>query len=71
MKYISKIIIMTLIITTTLICKENLNKTLAQPYSLKNTNLFYEEDNIKLAENIKLYLEDIDDLLIPNTSFNY
>ena len=71
MKYISKIIIITIIITTTLICKENLNKTLAYPYTIKNTTLFYEEDNIKLSENIKLYLEDIDDLLIPNTSFNY
>lgn len=71
MKYIAKIIIMTLIITTTLICKGNLNKTLAHTYTIKNTTLFYEEDKTKLAENIKLYLEDIDDLLIPNTSFNY
>lgn len=71
MKYITKIIMVTLIITTTLICKENLNKTLATTYTMKNATLFYEEDEIKLAENIKLYLEDIDDLLIPNTSFNY
>ena len=51
MKYISKIIIITLIITTTLICKENLNKTLAYPYTIKNTTLFYEEDNINIIDN--------------------
>lgn len=43
--------------------------TFAYPYELDESVLFYENDKELLGENIKKYLEDIDDLLIVNSKY--
>lgn len=43
--------------------------TFAYPYTLDESVLFIDKNEDKMAAKIKIYLDDIDDLLIVNSSF--
>jgi len=45
--------------------------TYAYSYEVDELILFYEEDKERLESNIKLYLEEVDDLLIANSKYDY
>jgi len=43
----------------------------AYEYDVDNSVLFYKNDYKELADDIKIYLDNIDDFIIPNSSFLY
>ena len=45
------------------------NNSFAYEYQTTNYTLFYKENGEELKENIKTYIGDIDDYLIPNSSY--
>lgn len=65
-----KILLLSTIIGITLWKTNIFNTSFAYTYNLEESTLFYEEDTERLEEKIKIYLNDIDDLLIVNSSFD-
>lgn len=43
----------------------------AYSYDINDVTLFFDNDKDNMEEKIKIYLEDIDDLLVVNSSFEY
>lgn len=63
------IFITSAIITITILIFFIINKTYAYEYTTDNTNLIYKENEEELEEDIKIYLNKIDNILIPNTVY--
>lgn len=64
-------LLMILVVVAIFVVICNSNFTFAYDYSKENTILFYDENKEKLEENIELYLSEIDDFLILNSSYEY
>ncbi len=64
---IALIVVLFLIVVGILISKN----TFSYQYNERDSVLFYTDDYNVLKNNIKLYLESVDDYLIPNSSFSY
>lgn len=47
------------------------NNTYAYPYDIDNSVLFYKDNYDELSNDIKLYLSNIDDFIISNSSYMY
>lgn len=63
------VLLLTIFIVTTIIF---LSKgSFSYEYSNDNYTLFYKEDYDSLKDDIKVYIDDIDNYLIPNTSYLY
>lgn len=50
---------------------EVFNTSFAYSYDIDNSVLFYKNDYEALEEDIEIYLSNIDDFIIPNSSFMY
>lgn len=72
MKKSSNIILFSFILLTIITMIIIISKdSMAYEYNENDINLFYKEDKEELAKDIKLYIENIDDIILPNSSFNY
>ena len=60
-----------LIIIIALIVTYIMNNSLAYDYQITNYTLFNKDNLEELKNDIKIYIDDIDDYLIPNTSYLY
>lgn len=70
MKLVYKIILLNVIIVGVLLWKSNIFHTsFAYPYKLDESVLFFDANNENMANKIKIYLDDIDDLLVVNSKF--
>lgn len=67
--YKSKIFVLGGIIILICLFSGILKNSLAYSYEIDNGILFYDDNKEMLQENIKKYLENIDDLLIVNSNF--
>ncbi len=63
--------IVALVIIISLIMAYIASNSFAYEYQTTNYTLFYKEDIQELKEDIKTYISDIDDYLIPNSSYKY
>ena len=63
--------IVVLVIIISLIIAYIASNSFAYEYQTTNYTLFYKEDIQELKEDIKTYISDIDDYLIPNSSYKY
>ena len=64
-------VITILVVTISLLIIYIASNSFAYEYETTNYTLFYKEDLSELKEDIKIYIDDIDDYLIPTSSYKY
>ena len=70
--YMRKILIcFCFILGLIMLCDDLFENSFAYTYELDNSILFYKENHNALEEDISIYLESVDDYIIPNSSFIY
>ena len=64
-------LVLVLFIGALIVGNELFSSTMAYSYKIDKSVLFYKENEEELADDIKVYLENVDDYLIRNSSYLY